>query len=280
MEYRIIYKAGRKHAIQKIQNPYYITSFQGQTVSHFPLTVNQDTWEKPTGEKLEYPNMDKVPNHLDDQDSIYSIIDEIHLTQGTDATGKIVNPHITVVFKDKSKFAYYFEIPSLTDIIQITINDDTPQNTPQRHKLSHWFLNNLNGPEQLAKVWLINMLINYLDSFDLLEDSVRLHYFPYKQPVFYRQRILDFIPDFPYMRPEDWPSPTQGFLPPIWFPDCSKAPVSQFNYMAYRSNPFKPRFSPLSRARGKSRGKSRGKPSRRKSLRGKQSRGKPSRRKH
>jgi len=292
MDYRIIYKAGLKHDIQKETNSYYITNFEGHTRSFSHPIYNEATEEVSEIVTEEVPNMNGVPAILDDKNSIYSIIDEIHLTRGIDKDNNRVKPHITVVFKDKSKLAYYYEDP-VVDIIQINDTDNTPPGTPTKNKLSHWFIH-LEYPERFAQDWLINMLINYLDSFEMLEDEQRQYLFPFEQPVFFRKKISTLKSGFKYMTPPNWPHYEDGFLPPIYdlTLKCKTPPKSQFNRQVFMSKASKYTSSTAAevlsmsaRARGlnkksrrKPRGKpSRGKPSRRKPSRGKPSRGKPSR---
>ena len=307
-DYAIIYKAGLVHADQKKINPYYITNFTGQTTSYSNPHYNQATDEvsETTGEEI--PDMDVVPDMLDNHTSVYSIIDEIHLTRFLDNRAQ---PHITVVFRDGSKIAYYYETPA-TQIFQINNTDNTPLGTLPNKKLSQWFINLVNHadetyvnhhPEGYVQFWLINMLINYIDSFDFVHDDKLVALFETK-PTFNRVQIKSFNSGFKYMKPMHYPRPEIGFLPPTWFPDCSQAPVSGFRLDLFMPNAVQYIHSinqarrttwALSRglnkklrrksrrkpSRGKSsRGKSRGKPSRRKPSRGKQSRRKSSRRKH
>jgi hypothetical protein len=289
-------------------NPYYITNFKKDEQNEkdeealYPLIPYKPAYNRYDGyhfkqglTKLFMIDMDGVPALLRDSKSVYSIIEEIHLTQGPPTQGtekkdsktislepkpKIINPHITIIFKDKSKCAYYFRDPveyylqekniNLREFFQINNDDMTPPGTPQQNKLSFWFINlGKSDHESLegllgksVKFWLLSMLQNYLMSFDLLNDSYVSSLFPHGTA------LPTLIGIYPHMTLDDYPSPEQGFFPPSYTLNCKTPPKSQFKFEQFQFNK-----SATAKAKGLN------KKTRRKPSRGKPSRRKPSRRK-
>jgi hypothetical protein len=252
----------------KMLNPYYITNFENYEKMNYQHPIYKVVGEKfkEVSIPFEVPDMDTVPHILAAPNSVYSIINEIHLTQGPG-----INPHITIVFKDKSKCAYYFHNP-VPNFFQINNNDGTTLTTPAEHKLSDWFINlGINDSSKTdrermlaasVKIWLLSMLQNYLMTFELMGPKDASKYFPQGTS------LVKPGEHYPHMRVQDYPKPEEGFHPPTWTDNWTKRPLPHFDF-----NQSATASSATAKAKGLNK-KTRRKPSRRKP-----SRRKPSRRK-